>query len=336
MNKFLKRLSFYYLLPILFLVIGLVIWDPFRVFFEYEDYYNDNHITGNRENICFNLLEGREVGPKNFILGNSRSHAFKTSYFADVIGVEQESCFHYDGSGLGLYRARNAVDYICQNYEVENFLIVTDLDFFAETVPPKGHLFIQNPIVSGSSMLEFYWSFLRSSLDPVFIFYNLVYFLSGQYFDFMGFHISNSENFHSCNHLTGDLDYSYDIDLETDSLSYYSRLLEKGTFYVRSDKEVIAERVIRKEQLELLEEIRDLLEGRGVEPVVVIAPLYNQRKLNLQDVHILETIFGCENVFDFSGKNSYTEDFRNYYETSHFKQNVANGILDSIYKERNL
>jgi hypothetical protein len=48
----------------------------------------------------------------------------------------------------------------------------------------------------------------------------------------------------------------------------------------------------------------------------------------------LSGIFGTERVFDFSGVNEFTTDFRNYYEESHYRPQVAREILKRIYEHK--
>ena len=50
-----------------------------------------------------------------------------------------------------------------------------------------------------------------------------------------------------------------------------------------------------------------------------------------EQLQLLYSIFGKKNIFDFSGKNNLTEPISNYFESSHYKPNVAKIILDSIY-----
>ena len=59
--------------------------------------------------------------------------------------------------------------------------------------------------------------------------------------------------------------------------------------------------------------------------------MYDQKKLNIEDLSILNALFGKENVFDFSGINQITNNLYNYYETSHYRPHVAKKIIDEIY-----
>jgi len=47
---------------------------------------------------------------------------------------------------------------------------------------------------------------------------------------------------------------------------------------------------------------------------------------------MLIDVFQKENVFDYSGKNEWTEPIGNFYETSHYRPFVARRIMSQVYK----
>jgi hypothetical protein len=44
--------------------------------------------------------------------------------------------------------------------------------------------------------------------------------------------------------------------------------------------------------------------------------------------------FGSSNVYNFSGKNEFTTDLSNYYESSHYRPLLADKILKEIYQTK--
>ncbi len=307
-------------------------WDPFRVFFEYDDYYTENYVTGNREDVCLKLLNKRKITPTSYIIGSSRSLAFKTQYWSKKIASSTKLCFHYDGSGMGLYRTTNALKFLgSNNVKIKNILLIVDTDFFGETHNPKGHLFIQHPRVSGQSKITYYWTFIKASIDPEFIFYNLIFKISRNYYGFMGHHIAKSKFSHVSNNMTADLSYSYDKEIEQDSVKYYHNLLKEQVFYRRDFYLQTSRRLIKKKQLKLLKEIKEITSKNNTNVKLIISPLYNQIAFNKRDLEELKKIFGMSSVYDFSGKNTFTYNFKNYYESSHYKPFVANKLMDIVY-----
>ena len=331
MKLFIKKIFFSFLLPLLVLVVSVFYWDPFKVFFSYEDYYKNNPISGNREDICLRLLKNSSDNKSNFIIGSSRSHAYKIPYWCEKINRPKSTAFHYDGSGMGLFRATNAIKYLSKNHTIDHLLLIMDTDFFGETSNKTGHLFVQPSEVSNESDFLYYATFIKASMDYKFIFYNLVYHSTGEYYDFMGHHLIKSKSFHASDNSTGDLWYANDNDIKSDSVNYYSKLIADGVFYERNQA-IPSKPLIGPKQLELLNEIKDIVSSENINLKIVISPLYNQLELSNEDERTLWNLFGRENVYDFSGKNDLTEDFTNYYENSHYKPYVANQILDSVYK----
>jgi hypothetical protein len=146
----------------------------------------------------------------------------------------------------------------------------------------------------------------------------------------MGHHLSKSKKSHTSNNSTGDIWYAYDQDIKSDSASYYANLISKGVFYERK-KIDLSIPLIGTKQVKLLNEINHVINKNNINLKIVVSPLYSQISFNNLDKQFLKTLFGNENVYDFSGKNNFTENISNYYENSHYKPYVANKIMDSIY-----
>jgi hypothetical protein len=85
--------------------------------------------------------------------------------------------------------------------------------------------------------------------------------------------------------------------------------------------------------LKLLNEISHVVNENNINLKIVISPLYNQISFNDIDKQVLITLFGNKSIYDFSGKNNFTENILNYYENSHYKPYVANKIMDLIYSD---
>lgn len=333
MKKFLKKIILNFVLPIFCCLYLIIYWDPFKVFQSYSEYYLNNNIPLNRENVCLNLLKKRKGNISNFIIGSSRSHAYKTEKWCSKINQPQNTVFHYDGSELGLYRATNAIKYLSQRYKIKNILLITDEWFFRETKMPLNHLFIQPTTVSKENSLLFYLTFIKSAVSFKFIFSNLVYKLFGKHYAFMDKYLNKVGPYKSrYNNSTGDIWYSADSQIKSDSLLYYSKLKTAGIFKrEKSSGTIKSKSLIKLPQEKYLMELHNIIKINKINIKIIISPLFSQRKINEEDKNILKNIFGKENIFDFSGKNSITENIFNYYEASHYRPHVANQIMDSIY-----
>ena len=79
--------------------------------------------------------------------------------------------------------------------------------------------------------------------------------------------------------------------------------------------------------------IKRVFERHRTQYRVVISPLYDQKAFSTTDKQYLCGLFGQKLVFDYSGKNEYTSSYTNYYETSHFRPQVARDILRRTYRD---
>jgi hypothetical protein len=335
MRKFITKVLIY-IFPFILILILVITWDPFKIIFTYNDYYTGNMIQGNREDICLKLFNRRTDKNKinSFIIGNSRSHAFKTNNWVKFLNKSPKNpnCFHFDGSGLGLYRANNIIKYLDNNVEnIANVLIVLDHDFFTEISNPKEHLIIEPPAISKESKFTYYTTFISASLDFRFLICNLFYNISGKYYPFMGDYISKSKHSHISNNYTGDIFYGSDQDIRNDSVNYYNKLIAQGAFSKEDQKNKKNMSYIGTEQIKLLKQMMDTFSKNKTNYKIIVSPLFNQIPFNKQDLSALLEIFGNDHVFDFSGVNDITNNLYNYYENSHYKPYIANEIMSLCY-----
>jgi hypothetical protein len=113
--------------------------------------------------------------------------------------------------------------------------------------------------------------------------------------------------------------------------TYYTPQLIRDEFYTRDKQQHYSEACIRENQQAMLSDIAASFRKYGTRFRIIINPLYNQEKLNPADLAYLEQLFGKEQVFDYSGINPITDDYRNYYEKSHYRPEVADAIMKFMY-----
>jgi hypothetical protein len=336
--KRLKKKLLHLFSPLLIFLIVLIIWDPFYVFFNYDEYY-DNRITKNREWVALNQLKKRNFEPTNFIIGSSRSQAFKVESWYKYLGVDKFRCFHYDGIGMGLFRATNGIKYLEKQNKIDEVFLVTDYDFFSEIANPKELLKTQPPEVSNQDYIRFYSNYVRASAQFSFILANILYYLSGEYYPFLMDGLIESANiYHIPTNETGDVKYHHlDSLINADSVNYYTSLnntRQSFGFYLRPKQQQTHLRVIKDQQLKMLREIKDVISRNNAKIKIIISPLYDQKKLHFEDIKSLQNIFGLDNIFDFSGINEFTENGGNYYENSHYRPHVAEQIFELLYDSK--
>jgi hypothetical protein len=332
MRKFILKLLLKLVFPLFLLIIALVVWDPFKVFFDYDDYYTTK-IVINREHITQKLLSKRTIKPRNFIIGSSRSQAFRVSSWSKRIDRDSLYFYHYDGIGLGLWRSKNALRFIeKETNRIDNLLLIVDSYFFDETQQSLESLKIQPPNVSEQDYFIYYWSFIKKSINLNFVYSYFVHLLTGKYYGFMVKHFLNNKKSHICNAFTNDVQYfNLDSIILADSISYFQKMIKEGDLlWNRNGEDSMGNPKIFYKQFKLLKEINMLLKRNKTNVKIVIGPMFDQVKFNIKDKEILESIFGKTNIYDFSGINEYTQNVGDYYEYLHYRPLLAERILDSV------
>ena len=121
----------------------------------------------------------------------------------------------------------------------------------------------------------------------------------------------------------------YDSMLAKDSAGYY--VYKKEVFYDRPELAETSAPVIGETQKKMLQEIKSIFGKNKTRFKLVVSPLYEQKKINGEDIKDLKNIFGENAIYDYSGKNEITATKTNYYESSHFKPYIAGKIMVDIY-----
>lgn len=115
--------------------------------------------------------------------------------------------------------------------------------------------------------------------------------------------------------------------IQKDSLGYYNTDL----FYERPAKTDTLSPIIKEYQMKFLYEMKEILDQNKTQYKIVLGPNYDQKVFSGKDLTTLENVFGSENLYDFTGKNEFTEAISNYYEIYHYKPFVARKLLPLIY-----
>jgi len=299
--------------------------DPFRVLYSYENYY-EHAIAGlNRDYVSSEMFlkNYSKYHYDSFIFGSSRagvgySHATWKKYLP-----KNANNFAFDASSESIYGIYTKLKYIDDHQiPIKNALIIICRDHtFNRDADHKGLLlFMKHPTIIGESKLEFqktcfsrYWHihFLHCFFD---------YILTKKYKPYMGNYIPKEEN--------------TTYNPISNEWKLIERTISPHTFYERPASErVYSIRQINEKQQFMLKEIRRILEKNHTNYKVVISPLYEQTKFNPADLSVLQACFG-ENLYDFSGKNSFTDNTDNFFETSHYRPCGRDSILRIIYTQK--
>lgn len=332
MKKFINKVLIF-TIPAIILIVSVICIDFFKVL-KFQDYYSSQKVGINREMVTTSTFNEYRENKKfdSFIFGSSRSQAYKCADWISYLDKDAKP-FHYDASGDGTWGISKKVAYIDELGDtIKNALIVIDRSVLRVTHARKGHLFISMPCISKSSNIEYYYTFLKASLEPKFLMANLDYSIFKKHRDYMGYLITKSKFDHTVDSKNCDIYYGWDKEIEADSSGYYSKLIKKGVFYDRPSKDTTA-CLVTPEEKEQLRVIKNVFEKHKTKYKIVISPVYDQIPMEKAQVELLEQIFGKENIYNFSGANQMSEQISNFYESSHYRPHVANEIMKTIYQK---
>ena len=317
--------------PLLILILLYFYYDPFKVTKYYKD-YSYSFVVPNRDYISTTMFINNydKYQYNSFVFGSSRTLAFKPASWQKYL-TKNDHPFMFDASGETIYGIYKKLKFLeLSNIHVKNALIIICRDMsFKSADNYTDHLTIKHPIISGEGQFNFHMAFLKAYLTPRFLLDFFCFKIIGSYKPFMsGFIEGRKITMDTITNEINIIDQETEISLNT--ILYYTKRQE--LFYTRKGEKIDSTPNINKKFLFMLKEIKRILEKNNTNYKVILSPLYEQIKFNEDDLLILKKEFG-NNLFDFSGKNSFTENKINYYEPSHFRPIIGDSILVKVYNE---
>jgi len=339
MKKFLISLFRFATVPLVLVIVWLIFYislDPFKVIWQYDRFIDNNakaYVSLNQDYVSTTTFDNnyKKYLYNSFIFGNSRSIFYQISDWKKHIGQEN-SAFHFDASVEALYSLHKKILYIdSKKASIDNVLLILDYNLLKKVKPNNGPLFEISPqLENNKNFIPFHFTYLKAFSSPS-------YFIPVIYFKL-------TNNLPPI--MKSTLDYRQrSVDPITNELQFeiLEKTIEDGEYYTKETLDLFYERgalqkysppSIFSAQKLLLKDIHDIFLKHHTNYKIIISPLYDQVKLNRSDLLCLKRIFGEKNVFDYSGINSFTRDYNNYYETSHYRPHVSRKILDEIYTKQ--
>jgi hypothetical protein len=330
MKSFLKRLFLFALIPFILLVIGYVYFDPFKVIYKYTD-YSKTPVILDRDYVSTQVfLQNKDKYHFNsFIFGSSRTIAFKTRTWKKYLKKEDVP-FCFDGAAESIYGIHGKLKYMDENkIKMDNVLIILCRDWMC--TPEKtynGHLFKKHPEVSGKTWVGFQYTFFKAYLNSKFLLAYYNYKFTGEFQEWMRFIINNDPV--ALDTISNEMNFPIsDRKIGLDPTAHVVRHLP--AMYDRKGEKFDSVDRIDEINLNMLREMKQILEKNKVNYKIVAGPLYDQVKFSKHDKEILVNFFG-KNFYDYTGKNKYSIYKQNYYEISHYRPVVGEAIMKEIYQ----
>lgn len=327
LRKFSIKLCLF-LSPLIVIIIGYFITDPFKIIRTYEAYPDNFAKSLNRDRISTQIFlnNNQEFNYKSFIFGSSRSSVFYAREWGKHIN--DATPYHFDASCETISGVATKLKFIeAKGNKIDNALFVFDRSLFNYEQDTLGSVFVQDYRVSGLDWWKYHTIFVNTYFSKGFFvaFYDNL--ITGNFRNYMRQFLE----FRKINYtpIVNDFIFtSYIEQIKKDSVGYYN---QPDFFYKRNKKKNLQPPAIKAYQLKYLAMIKESLKKNNTKFKIVLGPTYDQHYFNQQDLQMLVKYFGKENIYDFSGINEYTENVANYYEIYHYKPTVANDIMNKIY-----
>lgn len=333
MKDFLIKVTLF-TLPFTILVSTYIVTDVFKVIFTYDPYY-DNSYYLNVNRAYGSTMTYINQNPKyhydSFILGNSRSEFFEIDTWKKYLPPNSR-CMHFSESGGSISGIRDKIVFIDKHDErIVNVILVVDKSLLSRIDRENSeYLFISPPILKNyTNFFSFHYMHFKAFLNPPFLYALVDYNIFGNKHPGL---ISESST-------------TYLPEYNEFQFTLAEDRIRKGVYYDSEHVKVFedvqkpglySDEIIGDDGISYLKEIKMIFDKHRTSYKIVISPLYDQIKLNRKTYSILCSIFGKDNVYDFSGPNKWNKDYHNYYENSHYRPHVAAEIMDIIYSKSQL
>lgn len=324
--------------PILLVMIYYIIADPFKIIYKYDSFFileGVNYVDLDHDYVSVQNYDNHnaEYHYNSFILGNSRSRYYLVEHWKkhfDSTAV----CYHLDASNETLKGMYLKLEYVSKYSPINNCLIVLDAMILKEPeVNKRAFVFYPAPQTTPEpDGIDFFLSGFKSFVNPRFLFAFTDMKLFGK-----------SRNYWRTWNVFNFGYRKYDFRWNESQWPEKEDQIEKGTYYqkqVMDDyfkprPEVVLPELpcISQKQEEILELILKIFIENNTDYRIVICSGYDQKALANEDYTILCSIFGEDRVYDFSGKNDYTEDYHNFYDNGHYRPHIADSIMLRVYSE---
>lgn len=334
-TKFILKLLMLFI-PFLIMLSFYFKDDPFMVLRHYTRYdhspvlLNEGCVEwqmylNNRDSITFN----------SFIMGNSCTMAYPCREWEKHIGSGRAMRLSGPAeSMMAIYHKLQALDKA--GAPIKNILMILDKESLKKYQLKTGYSNILPPAVSGISNFKFQETFCQAFFYPKFLISYIDYKIFHQYRHYMRGIINPYGAVRDS--VTNDVINPRETMIKEKGEAYWkdeaSKFENPKDPHYRDGRYREARPVLFGNQINLLCKIEKLLQKHRTFIKIIISPDYNQICINHKDVEMLKSIFGAENIFDFSGINKYTADIHNYYEEGHYRPILGTRILQDVYRNQ--
>ncbi len=336
MRRFLYRVLLFFLIPLIGLTVLYFVSDPYKTLKPFSLQYFD---STNRDYLSTELflMNDRDYDYDSFIFGSSRGCGFNTYHWKHCLG--DDACpFLFQAWGETLTGIEQKISFLDERgNQLNNVLVLIDIPgTFSHKQLPTEAMSIKDPAISQQPR----W--LHQSI----LLYDFIQ-KPTQWIKAARGLFSNKSPRIVFDTVTNDwekerLYKDFDNPPAKDSLRNFSskkrkEFLKENASKTESDLKISKE-LINETHIQQLKHIKCIFDKQGTNYKIIITPgyCYSYPAISPIDLDILDSVFGADQVFDYSGKNVLTSDYNNFSDPNHFGQYVGWKIFENIYNHRDL
>lgn len=334
MKNFIVKITTF-CLPLILLVITYVTTDVFKVIYHYDPFFTDSYYYVAVNRAYGSTMTYINQDPKyhydSFIFGNSRSLFYEIDTWKKYL-PKKSACIHFDEAFGSISGVSDKVAFIDKNGgQLKNALLVIDHELLSRLEQKDNYLVISPPILKNyRNIIDFHKQHFIAFFNLTFLVALADYNMFGVFRPYMQNYIDNSHStylpqYNEIQKPFAEKKIAEGVYYDAELLKSFENVQEPGSYSLEE---------LSIEEIECLKDIKEIFNKHKTSYKIVISPLYDQVKLNRKTYHILCSIFGKENIYDFSGVNKWTKDYHNYYEILHYRPCVAAEIMDIIYNSK--
>lgn len=318
------------MIPFFLFIFLYVFLDPFRIIYR-QDSPHDLHWNRDVQGSRLFIQNNSKHHYSSFIMGNSECMAFMSKTWGKYIG--DSIPFHFDASSEDINSIYNKLNYLDKiGNPIKNVLLITDPTVYRGTGTENQFGYNHDYKIDGSSAIKFHYIFFSGFITHFLFVGYIDYSLNKTYRTYMHGSIPDDMEQFIYDSITNDWILQNRLQsIKADSLKFYSN---SHIFYERKGTALAFEPCISESCLVTLKKIKQLFEKHNTHYKIVLGPIYSQRPTNKADIERLNQVFGKENVFDFSGVNTYSSNIGNYLDNVHYKPYIGAQLLKVIYASK--
>jgi hypothetical protein len=318
--RFIKNILLFFGIPVLGLVLLYLITDPFKTLKQFD---LQNVSIVNRDYLSTELFIKNNPIYKydSFIFGSSRGCGLNTYLWKSYLPKDSRQFLFqaWNENITGISQKLKYLDAV--NQHLNNVLILIDIpNTFDKKQELTDAMTIKDYKVSGINPFYFQCYLFKAYLKPSEV-YKCIH-------DF----VLRSKTVINFDTISNDWDHNNKNNWLITSVQ--NKPGDKSKFKDRPQDEKFYKQQIDKNFEQYLIQIRQILFKHHSNYRIVITPAYDQLHINQNDLQLLYDIFESRYVFNFSGKNKWTEDKYNFMDVNHFDLVLGNQIITECYQER--